>query len=160
MKNNLNITYLIVSFIIGLVVGMTLLSLSSIQSQQDHAHSTSLPHEHGAMEHGKIELLPENAPTVELEVLSDSKSGWNINIKTSNFEFSPENVNSEHVLGEGHAHLYIDDIKITRVYSNWYHIPELSKGEHNIKVTLNSNDHRDYTVLGEPIQSIKSIFVD
>lgn len=43
--------------------------------------------------------------------------------------------------GEGHAHIYIDDVKIGRVYGEWYHLAtanlNLSPGSHVVRVDLN-----------------------
>jgi len=89
--------------------------------------------------------LTENIPGVYLIVDKDS-SGYNLQINLVNLEFAPENVNKEYVAGEGHAHLYINDKKITRVYSEWYNLPAdwLNEGENTIEVTLSSNDHQEY----------------
>lgn len=65
----------------------------------------------------------------------------------------------EHYPGEGHAHLYVDGQKIARLYGKWYHIEELSPGQHEITVTLNANDHREYAVNGENISTSTIVVV-
>ena len=60
--------------------------------------------------------------------------------------------------GEGHAHLYLDGQKIARVYGEWYHLPKL-EGDHELRVTLNTNDHQDYAVKGEVVGATKKIGV-
>jgi hypothetical protein len=43
--------------------------------------------------------------------------------------------------GEGHAHLYIDNVKRARLYGTWFHLEDLEPGKHIIRVTLNANNH-------------------
>ncbi len=98
--------------------------------------------------HPKYEVTdPPNAPTVRLEATPDSKSGWNIRLITNRFRFRPDAVGSTTIEGEGHAHMYLDGQKIARVYGEWYHLPNI-EGEHEVRVTLNTNDHQDYAVDG------------
>ncbi len=96
------------------------------------------PHSH----HDPIEV-PEGTPvpTLRVEVLEDPKSGYNLRLDTTNFTFAPEHVSTDPVPGEGHAHLYIDGEKITRLYGPWYNLPELTPGTHEIRVELSNNNH-------------------
>ena len=99
-------------------------------------------HDHAAMHDMPIDLSETDwSPTVALSVSEDPISGWNIHLETTDFTFAPEHSGEEHIKGEGHAHLYVDDEKIARVYGPWFHLAELSPGKHTIRVTLNSNDH-------------------
>ena len=88
---------------------------------------------------------------VALNVQPDSVSGFNVQIVPTAFTFAPEGVNTAHVPGEGHAHLYIDDVKLRRVYGEWAHVDGLSSGMREISVTLNTNTHERYAVDGQPI---------
>jgi hypothetical protein len=63
------------------------------------------------------------------------------------------------VAGEGHAHLYIDGKKITRLYGEWYFIPSLKPGTHTIRVTLNANTHEDYAVGGKLVEDTVTVVV-
>jgi hypothetical protein len=117
----------------------------------------SSSHSYGIVE------VPEGmpAPTIEIEIMPDASSGWNMQIITENFQFAPERSSLEHYPGEGHAHLYIDGTKIARVYGAWYHIDEeLSSGDHQVEVTLNSNDHNLYTVKGKVVEAKTIISVE
>ncbi len=103
----------------------------------------------GHHHHGQINVSHlKNPPSVKVKLHPDAMSGWNLEVVTQNFKFTPRNVNQEHEKGTGHAHLYIDGVKIGRLYNHWRHISGLSSGRHTIKVTLNSNDHQDYVVNG------------
>lgn len=86
--------------------------------------------------------------TLALHVSEDAMSGYNLEVVTTGFLFTPENVNGENVAGSGHAHLYVDGVKVTRLYTSWYHLKALAAGDHEIKVTLSNNDHSDMTFDG------------
>ena len=149
------------TFILGLFVGIIVILLMNPPVEiEDHDHVAEMPHTHDMHAHEQMELPTQNAPTVALSVTPDAKAGWNLQIQTTNFEFAPERASSEHIAGEGHAHLYIDGEKITRVYGNWYYLPELTPGEHEIEVTLNSNSHEDLVVDGVAISASKTIVVE
>ena len=88
------------------------------------------------------------APAVDIQVTEDPKSGWNLRVTVTNFEFAPARASTENVWGQGHAHIYVDDVKVGRLYTEWFHIGGLSKGDHTVLVTLNTNDHMDMAVNG------------
>lgn len=108
-----------------------------------HDHSTTTPI-----------VLPDNntAPMLSAQVLKDPASGWNLKVETTNFRFAPENAGTDHIEGEGHAHVYVNGAKIARIYSNWYHIDHLPEGQIMIEVALNSNDHRQLVVGSKPLR--------
>ncbi|NER48333.1 MAG: hypothetical protein F6J92_16850 [Symploca sp. SIO1A3] len=109
-----------------------------------HHHDGGMNGEKEGHSHGTREITRgQPVPTVDLIVHEDTMKGWNLEIKVSNFKFAPENANKEHISGEGHAHLYINNQKITRLYSNWFYLDNLEPGRHKITVTLNSNSHED-----------------
>jgi zinc and cadmium transporter len=130
-----------------------------IDGDDHHGHSTS-HHEHATDSHAHSEYVVgdnEVAPVItELHLTPDEKSGYNLEIQVDNFVFAPQNVNGENKLGEGHAHLYINDKKIGRLYSNFVHLADVSEGD-TIRVTLNMNDHSDIVYGGKMIE--KSIVV-
>ncbi|MBD3308484.1 hypothetical protein GF339_18810 [candidate division KSB3 bacterium] len=127
------------------------------EEEHGHSHAAGTEHEHG---YAPLEI-PENmaVPEVEIEVIKDPAGGWNLHVVTQNFRFAPENSGGESILGEGHAHLYINGPKYARLYGQWFHIPELPPGENTIEVTLNANDHREYAVNGEPISASVTVTV-
>jgi methionine-rich copper-binding protein CopC len=98
--------------------------------------------------HHDIYLHPAGtpAPTVKLEVKPDAKGGFNVHVETTNWTWAPEHVNGEAVPNEGHAHLYVDGVKVARLYGPWYHLDALTPGPHDITVTLNANNHGEYAV--------------
>lgn len=137
-----------------LFVGVLVAPLFYDANPQDH--STHYNHDH-SMLHGKIEVNPKKIPEITISVTPDTMAGWNLSVKTKNFTFTPEKVNQTNVLNEGHAHIYIDGVKLTRLYGTSYHISDLSIGEHEISVSLNANDHSDYVLNGKPIVAKQKI---
>ncbi|MEM7316088.1 MAG: hypothetical protein AAF497_23385, partial [Planctomycetota bacterium] len=110
-------------------------------------------------EHPAYELAADSSaiPTVTIDATPDSKGGWNVHLTTTNFTFAPERVGETNIDGEGHAHLYLDNRKIARVYGDWFHVPQQSPGAHTLRATLNTHDHSDYWVNGKPIAAEISI---
>ncbi|MFK7843723.1 MAG: hypothetical protein AB8G77_00375, partial [Rhodothermales bacterium] len=97
------------------------------------------------------------SPSVALEIKEDLHGGWNLHLQTQNFEFTPEDCGGEHQDGHGHAHLYINDLKVARLYGEWYHIKALPPGKHEVTVTLTTNDHHEYGIAGTPISASQSL---
>jgi hypothetical protein len=128
------------------LIGLTFLSLLLLPT-------AALSHEAGAAH----EVSAEDAPSVQLIVTEDPVGGFNVQIKTENFIWAPENASKMHVVGEGHAHIYLDGEKLGRVYSEWYHLNTkalaLAPGEHELTVDLNGNDHAPYAVQGNAVAS-------
>jgi len=96
----------------------------------------------------------ELAPDLSLRILPDAMSGWNIHLMTKNFVFAPTQVNQKPVDGEGHAHLYVNEQKVARIYGPWYHLDGLAPGEYAVKVQLNGNDHATLAMGANPIEVI------
>lgn len=93
----------------------------------------------------------EPAPTLALSAVPAADGSWTVSLDLENFTFDEAAVDGEHVPGHGHAHLYIDNVKIGRVYGTEIVTDPLPPGEHVISVTLNTNDHRAYAKNGEPV---------
>ena len=90
----------------------------------------------------------------ELKISADSiDDGWLVTVEASGFQFAPEMAGRGHSPGKGHMHLYVSGQKHTRLYGRSYFLNGLAKGKHEIEVTLNSNDHRDYHFKGKKISA-------
>lgn len=118
-------------------------------------------HDHGDHDHGETETLEweGEAPELAVEVVEDPKSGYNAFITLSGMTLSPENVNGDHVAGEGHLHIYVDGQKLGRLYGTATHIPVLPDGEVEITVGAFANDHQQYVFGGDPIEATTTITV-
>lgn len=108
--------------------------------------------EHSAHEHDPVDVSDwPLTPSLTLTAHKDLMSGWNLNIAPANFTFAPTRINTADNSGEGHAHLYINGQKVTRVYSPWFYINNLPVGLNTITVTLNANNHGPLMHRGEII---------
>ena len=131
-----------------------------------HGHDPTATHEptsvsdsHGHDEHDHETVAANSAMSVEVEASVDSISGVNVQVIPAGFTFAASSVNAEHVDGEGHAHVYVDGVKISRVYTPWVYLGEVEPGEHDIRVTLNANHHPEYTWNGRVVEATKRITV-
>ncbi|GAB3478249.1 hypothetical protein [Marinomonas epiphytica] len=99
------------------------------------------------------ENLP--TPTVNHLMFPDVMGGYNVQIMTRNFTFTPAKINQAVEQNAGHAHIYVNGVKYARVYGKWFHLPSsaLTLGDNLIKVTLNGNDHSEWAKDGEAISS-------
>ncbi|THH37019.1 hypothetical protein E4Z66_08760 [Aliishimia ponticola] len=101
----------------------------------------------------------EPAPAISLDVTPEP-DGWHIDIKAEDFTFSKDLVGLYHVPGVGHGHIYVGGMKLGRLYAPEAHIGALPKGRHEVRVTLNTNDHRAYVVGDTPVTATAVIVVD
>lgn len=101
----------------------------------------------------------EPAPKLSLSVIPEG-DGWRVNINADDFTFSEDLVGLYHVPGMGHGHLYVGGMKLGRLYSPTAYIGALPKGRHELRVTLNTNDHRAYVVDDTPVTAEAVIAVD
>jgi len=161
-----SLVFVVFALVVGGIVGYVIRDFSTLNKTQVKEKSVVVEKkieeksDHTA-DHTEIEVntdLP--LPSVSLILEKDKMAGYNVIVNTDNFTFTPEKVNLEPVSNEGHAHLYVDDVKITRLYGQYYHLNNLSRGEHEIKVTLNANDHADWMYQGEHIQAVQKVTVE
>lgn len=100
------------------------------------AMTPNKPHGHGG-------VVQDPPPRIELLVTPEG-DGWRVRVNTANFTFTPEKMDSPHSPREGHAHLYLGGLKIMRMRGPEAVIGRLPPGPHQLRVTLNTNDHRSY----------------
>ncbi|CAB4862448.1 unannotated protein [freshwater metagenome] len=109
------------------------------------------------------EVEQDMAPKVSLEVEKDLTGGFNVHVVTSNFRWRPEMASKRHVIGEGHAHVYLDGQKIMRIYNEWFHLNTYQfatrSGEQLFSVEFVGNDHAPYTIQGVPLGAEQIITV-
>ncbi|GAA6175793.1 hypothetical protein [Sulfitobacter pacificus] len=156
-------------FVIGLVfgggIGFTIAAGNGV-TFDGHDHGTHLAGmDHGNMDHSAMHDTPVDVPAADAPGLSvmitpDPMAGYNLHVMTENFTFSPERASLANVTGEGHAHVYINGEKLGRLYNPWMHLAGLPKGEVEVRVTLNTNDHRPLAVNGTPVSALQMITVE
>jgi hypothetical protein len=163
-------------FILGIVFGAgagAMVAASNSAALREHDHSAHKQHEemdHSAMGHDKmdhamshhepLEVVAASAPALAVKVTKDPMAGYNLQVIVERFEFAPQSAGLAHVAGEGHAHVYANGVKLSRLYSEWMHLDALPKGEVVIEVSLNFIDHRPLSVSDTPITAKTTITVD
>ena len=100
-----------------------------------------------------INLEAAAAPSLDLQVYALADGSFNIQLQTSKFTFTPQNIDMAPVIGEGHAHLYVDGVKIARLYSEWHHLPTLPPDAETLTVALYANNHQGFAVNGKLISA-------
>ncbi len=153
------IAWIIAALLSGGVSGYLLGSIANDNDDSTQTHTANHSEEamEGSHEHGKFEVSEDMAPGLSFTVAEDTKSGWNILLDTENFNFTPTLVGKENTAGQGHAHLYVNGKKYARLYSKHFHYPENFDGERTFRVTLNVNDHSEYSVNGEVVEYTETI---
>lgn len=146
--------YIITALLFGFAIGyLSFLVLDEYADKKITPTDVHMNHTQ-AHQHDQQEIQSEQIPTLSVEVYPDAKSGYNIKLITENFIFTPERVNTENIENQGHAHIYINNEKVARVYSEWFHIDNhhLSTDINELRVTLNANDHSEWSLDGEPLE--------
>ncbi len=100
-----------------------------------------------------LEVDAAAAPAIALRVFDLGDGSYNLQLETSNFTFTPQNIDKAPVLNEGHAHLYVDGVKLARIYGEWSHVPTLPPDAEALTVALYANNHQGFAVDGEPISA-------
>ena len=99
-------------------------------------------------------------PTLDTAVYADPVGGWNLNLVTTNFTFDAASAGRENIEGHGHAHVYVNGVKLGRVYGDWYHIGKLPLGRNDVSVSLYANDHSGLALGGMKITSTATVIVE
>lgn len=145
----------LIGWLAGFLIGGLVAEGSDDSSSSSATEQSSTEHNHEM-----FEVDSASAPVLDISLKPDAKSGYNLHLAVDKFTFSPENAGGSHNDNEGHAHLYINGEKITRLYGPDHYIGELPEGENIVMVTLNTNDHKDYAVNGEPVADSLKVIVD
>jgi copper(I)-binding protein len=110
---------------------------------------------------GDICIVGDGEPAPEITIgATPEGDGWQVRITASDFTFSEDLMGLYHVPGTGHGHIYVGGMKLGRLFAPEYHIGPLPPGSHEIRVTLNTNDHRAYVVGDTPVTASTIITVD
>lgn len=114
-----------------------------------------------AMDHGAMREVGGEipAPRLDLAVRRDG-DGWVVRIETGAFALTQDGVDGPHRPGQGHAHLYLDGLKLQRMYTTEARIGALPPGSYRVRVTLNGNDHSALALNGAPLSAVARIEAD
>ena len=111
------------------------------------AHGHGAPTATGADDHdheGVHRVAAAQAPSLALGVRIDTQGRFVLILDTQDFQFSREHADGAHVDGEGHAHIYVDGVKLGRIYAREHPLEGLEPGRREVRVALFTNDHRAY----------------
>lgn len=110
-----------------------------------HSHSDKEGHSHGDLE--PYEFASHDAvPSVAIQSVKENKDGeWVLGVNFENLEIREDKVDQENVPGEGHAHVYVNGEKVSRLFAEEYTFEDPLKGGDVVSVEINTNDHRPYT---------------
>ena len=150
-------TSMVITFLTGGLIGAALFWIASDlrnmpeqaaepagMNMENHANMNGdmSGQEAGAHSHGMLAVddWPVK-PAITATIQKDPVGGWNLNLQTENFTFNAAAAGLENKQGEGHAHIYVNGVKLARIYGDWFHVGALPKGHNMISVTLNANDH-------------------
>jgi len=161
MKNSLFM--LVIGLFFGTGLGFLLAQAPGAEMPEGHDHSAhGVSHGDGDMAgHDHSALIEAGAAAkVMLHATPEGNGGVNLHIMTENFRFAPEHVNGDHVPGEGHAHVYVDGVKVLRTYSPFAHVAGIVPGETEIRVTLNANSHEQLATDGTPVEATETVMVE
>ena len=130
----------------------------TVVSDEDHAHGDTADDGVGSGDHSHAMQEAEGPLAIGIETTIEDGGGINVHVMTEGWTWTPENVNEEHVPGQGHAHIYVDGVE-SRAYSPYYHVPGLEPGSHHIRVTLNANAHDGMYANGFPVEAVVMVVV-
>jgi hypothetical protein len=155
-----------IRWVVGALLGVALIGLSACggagDTDPDEEGDAGVVSGAEFLGHQLRDLPADQAPTVELAVVPDEHGGWNLHLTTERFTFTPEQTNGPARAGQGHAHIYLDEMKYSRAYSPWFYLPAdaVDSGEHTVLVTLNADDHTVWAVDHEPVTAAATIAGD
>ena len=135
----------------------------TISTKVRFANQTLVDHsKHAGMAHMMVHSVQDDQaiPTLDAKVVHDpAQSSWSFNAKTENFQFLPEMADKEHVEGTGHGHIYLNGMKLGRYFGGGWDLGQLPTGKHQVRLSLNTNDHKTYQYDGEPIEAVVEVEV-
>lgn len=112
-----------------------------------------------AMHSDTATVVSETPVSVSITAEPDAHGGVDVRIATEGFQFAPDSVDQAHTPGAGHAHIYVDGVKLGRVFEPDYRIDPLPPGQHEIRVSLNTNDHSGLVYDGAKVESTVTVTV-
>jgi copper(I)-binding protein len=118
---------------------LTFANAGAVTTRLQHAGNSTMSHDPD----DGVSVQP--APSVMLNAVdAPSTDGVAVRVEVENFSFHRAADDAAHVAGQGHAHLYLNGLKLGRLYEPAFDIGPVPAGRHILEVALNTNDHRPY----------------
>ncbi len=146
----------------GRLIPLTLTFLrSGEQSVRARVGMNADPHaKHRAMA-AMAEVASEGpAPEMRMALEPAANGATLVRLEVENFTFDPDSETPEHVPGHGHAHLYLDGVKVQRMYGTEALIGALPSGTFEVRVDLNSNLHVPYRNADGLVRAVETLVVE
>lgn len=145
----------------GRLIPLTLIFLrSGEQTVRARVGEPSDPHaQHMAMAAMAAQDTQGPAPTLAMTLEPAANGATLVRMQVENFTFDPGGEMPEHVPGHGHGHLYLDGLKLQRVYTGEALIGALPAGRYEVRVTLNSNLHVPYKNADGQVSAVAALVV-
>lgn len=128
---------------------------ATLQTPQDGQldHSMHAAMDHGSMDHAAMPAMPQVGIRDIQVAPSEDDGAWIVSLSTEGFEFvEPEpGIDAPDTDGQGHAHLYLNGLKLGRMYAPTARINALPAGRYTVEITLNRNTHTPYMAHGKPV---------
>ena len=115
-----------------------------------------------AMNHGGSGGVSEK-PSPKLSITAPdgiSEAGFDIKLEVESFSFARAPDGTQHIQNEGHAHVYLNGLKLRRLYEKNFALGAIPPGKYELKISLNTNDHRPYVNNGVAISQMLSFSID
>lgn len=135
---------------------------TSMMHMDDMDDDSMEPDDHEDHEHAETETLEWDGgavPEVSVSVTGSNDEGWTVTTSITNFTLADMSA-TEHVPGEGHAHVWLDGQVFTMISQESVVIPHLDPGVHDVMVTLSSSTHLDYVHDGMPLMARTTVEVE
>ncbi|AKS45137.1 Copper(I)-binding protein [Octadecabacter temperatus] len=87
-------------------------------------------------------------------------AGFEVNLALESFIFVRASDDAPHAPNEGHAHVYLNGLKLGRLYEDRYEVGALMPGDYVLRIALNSNDHRPYVAGGNAVEATLKFQID
>ena len=114
--------------------------------------------DHSVMHQAQL-IVPTDKPTPQIGLLlvRDLEDGFNLRVELRNFRIESPSFSTETQEGivSGHAHLYLNGVKLTRLYTRDLHLPArlFREGMNSLQVSINDHNHAVWAIEKEPIQA-------
>jgi len=108
---------------------------------------------------GGIQVDP--SPQIQLNATDGfDTDGSEIVVTVENFDFTLIDESAPHVANQGHAHVYLNGLKLGRIFEPSFSLGPVVEGSYDLKVALNSNNHSPYMTNGAAVAATLSFTLE
>lgn len=114
--------------------------------------------DHSVMHQAQV-AVPDGLPVPKLAMIltRDSEDGFNLHVELANFQMESPAARAEPLKNSvrGHAHLYLNGVKLTRLYAKDLHLrARLFRSSMNsLQISISDHNHAVWAAGNDPIQA-------